>query len=200
MQRVDGGNDAYCPAGHRQPIHRLSAHGNERIIKRTAAVLQQVEHDIAHDQGRNHHREIDRGAHNGPAYKLGVEEQRKGQTENILEQGAAEAIEDGVEEDRLDIGVLKEFTVIVEAHILVVGQVAGPVGKGNTDTLEEGIYHKNAKQQDCRQIEQVDDLIVSAHALTPFDEKTGGRTAARFPLYIALDYFCSYFSRKLVSM
>ena len=98
LPAVDERDDDLAARSVRQPVDRVLPEILEDLIDDAVVELEEEIHDVAHQKAGDHDRQIDDRPHRVADLEFAVEEQRQRQTEYVLQQRRAEAIEHGVPE------------------------------------------------------------------------------------------------------
>ena len=98
LPAVDQCNDDLAARSVCQPIDRVFTEILEDLIDDAVVELEEEIHDVAHQKARDHDRQIDNRPDSVADLEFAVKEQCQCQTEYILQQCRAKAIEHGVPE------------------------------------------------------------------------------------------------------
>ena len=139
LPAVDQCNDDLAARSVCQPIDRVFTEILEDLIDDAVVELEEEIHDVAHQKARDHDRQIDNRPDSVADLEFAVEEQRQRQTEHVLQQRRAEAIEHGVPERGLKVFICKQVKVVFQSdkgHIL---GISIPLEEGDIYAPRQGV-------------------------------------------------------------
>ena len=133
-------------------VYKRQAEGRENIVKRAAVVLKDKVIHIADDKRGDHRLHIGDRAGGTAAPELLIQKKRVSEAQYVLQQCAAKAIDDGVDESFQHVFILKEFKIILQPYKFVVLGKPIPIGKRIPDAVDERIHNKYREQKQGRYI------------------------------------------------
>ena len=148
LPAVDQRDEQHAHPAVAQPVHRFRAEQRQNIVEHAVVIGKDVDHDLAHDKRRDHDGHVQDGPHGIAAPEFSVDEHRRRQTQDVLQQAAAEAVDQGVDGGAQQPFVGEQVHEIFQANKAHGLAVAVPGKEGHAHTVDQ---RNKDKQRDQKQ-------------------------------------------------